>query len=519
MPKLVNFLEKSVQWIALGLSSVFLLLCVYWYLLTPPAVKKVVGNVVTPSEIDEMTQNGPVAKISLGIKNNSQTDPINVPDVIAPWKNQMLNPAALPPAVLEPIAVVWGTQAAGRIGEGPNTPKNDALVTAVAALPKATPLSVQAGMSVVAPLPNPDGKAVQGAAAFDVLWASAAFSIPGKDIQAAFAAPLKDKPGQLATFYRTAYLHVELQRQQATGHDGAGTPIFPDGDAGAQTVQIAKVDQLDIQSLPSPSAERNSKAAFAQWAQSNELNIRQPKFYTIQAGSIWQTPVLPGQAGAPAAGAAAAPRPVMAAPAANPGGANANNGKEVGIDPLKLTDDQLVWAHDDTVEPGRSYRYRIVYHMMNPVFALVNIADPKILDQLDIPSPPSDWSTPVTIPLNVQYWVKSLQHGGAAALIDVFKWELGNWKQVTLSLAPGDTVPGTDQTLVDVHISSSQRPRDQYVLLTDASGEAIRHVPNDDRSNATYKDLLGKTNPANPAAGGAPPPQPRNAAAGRPGLR
>jgi len=513
MPKLVNFLEKSVQWIALGLAGVFLLLCVYWYLLTPPATKKVGGIVVTPTEIDEMTQKV-AAAIAADIKN-AQPDQIKVADFIGPWKAQMGSPASKVHLVLGPLGpfqtVTGGSET---VQQSPNG--NPTLVTAVATLPKATPLLAQTGMSVVAPLPDPSGKAVQGTAAFDVLWASAAFSISGKDLQAAFAAPLKDKPANLATFYRTAYLHVELQRQQATGHDGNGTPIFPDGDTGVETVEIAKVDQNDIQPLPSRTAPRDTKASFAQWAQSNEMNIREPKFYTIQAGSPFTTPVLPGQAGTPAAGAVAAPRVVMATPA-NPGGANANNGKEVGIDPLTLTDDQLVWSHDDTVKPGRSYRYRIVYHMMNPVFALVNIADPKILDQLDIASPPSDWSTPVTIPLNVQYWVTSLQHGGTSALFDVFKWELGNWKRATLSLAPGDTVPGTDQTLVDVHTNpSGHQQRDQYVLLTDASGEAIRHVPGDDRSNATYKDLLTKTNPANPA-GGAPPPQARTPA-GRTGL-
>jgi hypothetical protein len=506
MQKLVNFLEKSIQWVALGIAGVFLLLCFYWFLFTPPATVKLGTTVVAPSEIDEITQNGPVAAIEHDIRN-ARAEPIKVTDVIAPWKNQIGNP---PPIQLAGGA--FDTITGKQITAGPEGHENLALVSEVAALPKATPLSVQAGMSVAQALPGPNGQAVAGAPDFDVLWASIAFSIPGKDLATAFEKPLVGKPDNFATFYRTAYLNIELQRQQAIGHDANGQAIFPDGNNGIQTVTVAKVNQAEIQPLPAPNDTKDTKSAFSQWAQSNEMAIRQPKFYTIKAGTIWIQPVLPGQAAAVpgAAPAPAAPRPPMA-PA--PGAAAANGGQVVaGIDPMAIKDDQLVWAHDDTVEPGRTYRYRVVYHMMNPVFELQNIAAPKIFEQLDIPSAPSDWTAPVTIPQNVQYWVRSLQHGDTAALVDVFKWELGKWQKFPLSLAPGDTIPGTEQTIVDIHGNSNGKEHDKYVLLTDASGEPIRHIPSDDRVNATYKDLLVKTSPdagAGGAGAGVPQPPPR----------
>ena len=36
MQKVIDFLEKHVQWVALGLGGLFLLLMVYLYVLTPP---------------------------------------------------------------------------------------------------------------------------------------------------------------------------------------------------------------------------------------------------------------------------------------------------------------------------------------------------------------------------------------------------------------------------------------------------------------------------------------------------
>ena len=46
----------------------------------------------------------------------------------------------------------------------------------------------------------------------------------------------------------------------------------------------------------------------------------------------------------------------------------------------------------DSVQPGQTYRYRIVYYMKNPVLGLTGIADKSIENVLEIKSPPSDWS-------------------------------------------------------------------------------------------------------------------------------
>jgi hypothetical protein len=507
MPKLLSFLEKSVQWVALGLAGVFLLLCVYWYVLTPPATTKIGGKAVAPADIDDLTQSQ-VAQIEKEVKTGTASDAVKPPDLITPWKTAMTSP---PPIT---IADRWHSTPDRDVIHisGPNGPTD--LITAVAALPKATPVSVQAGLSVVAPLKGPNGQDVPGAVPSDILWASAAFSISAGDLKTVFEKPLEKKDPSFAKFYRTAYLSVELQRQAAIGHDATGTPVFPDGEAGVERVEIPKIDQTDIQPLPDPKSSDDTKNQFAQWAEANQTNICQPKFYTTTMGTTYSPAVLIGQPGAPGAAPGAAPAPAAVVP----------RQQQAGIDPFTLPNDQLVWAHDDTVKAGRSYRYRVVYHMKNPVFALQNIADQKILHQLDAASLPSDWTGPITIPPDVKYWVTALPHNGTAQ-IDYFKWEAGSWKMTkNMALSPGDTIPGTDQTIVDIHNAPSPRPKEQYVLLTDSFGEALRHIPKDDRDDPALKqcinDATGAAAAGAKAAGGGPAPvPPRNGAAAPRGNR
>ena len=53
MEKVLKFLEKYVQWIALGLGGLFLLAMVYNYVLQDPVTVTLGGKDVLPGEIDK----------------------------------------------------------------------------------------------------------------------------------------------------------------------------------------------------------------------------------------------------------------------------------------------------------------------------------------------------------------------------------------------------------------------------------------------------------------------------------
>ena len=132
-----------------------------------------------------------------------------------------------------------------------------------------------------------------------------------------------------------------------------------------------------------------------------------------------------------------------------------NNGNGA-IDPLNLAADILIWAIDETVTPGQTYRYRIAYMLKNPVFGVANMAPAKLTDVPTILSAPSNWSEPVTAPPMTKFWVASAQRDRAS--LDVFQYSGGEWKATkNMAAGPGDVVPGTDLTLVDVRTTDSNQ--------------------------------------------------------------
>lgn len=176
---------------------------------------------------------------------------------------------------------------------------------------------------------------------------------------------------------------------------------------------------------------------------------------------------------------------------------NAGNGNGA-IDPLNLPADLTLWAHDETARPGQIYRYRVIYVMKNPLFGTAGIATQQLSDLLALTSPPSEWTAPVTVPAKTKFWVKAIRGGNNGVNLDVFQWVKGNWKAPkTMGMQPGDVVPGTDWTVVDVHAPSDSagRDRDMYVLLTNDAGELSSRFPNIDNSDQTYKDLKDQTDP------------------------
>ena len=359
--------------------------------------------------------------------------------------------------------------------------------------------------------------------------------------------------------YDTTILKVELQRQRSIGMDANGQPTFPEGDTGIEVVPPLRMNQASMQQMPADNAPLATKFEYIKWAQDHPDLIYLPPFYEVVAGDQWTPPQQENTAAADTTGTdtgaatpesttapapAEAPQSQPAQPAteqpkaeAQPAGprsdisfAPEDGGRPYGrygrgygrggrgyydprgtpgrgpvmaapegngagsINPLDPQTDITIWAHDETVKPGVTYRYRIVYYMKNPIFGSQNLADAKLAEQFSLKSPPSDWSAPVTVPEKTKFWIAGL--GKDQARFDIFQWISGNWKvSKGQAIQPGDVVPGTDWTLVDVRGLDSSRERDKYVLLTDDSGEMSKRDWTTDRSDAKHKDLLDQTNP------------------------
>jgi hypothetical protein len=340
-----------------------------------------------------------------------------------------------------------------------------------------------------------------------------------------------------------------------------------------EEVPALVIDPTQVLPMPAAKDGPDIQYKYLEWAGQHVDLIATPPFYQVVAGDPWVPPVsaangqtpLPGGAApgvapapasapAPANGTAPAPATPPATPPAgamksslrqpgqatasyapfdphNPAGGNfpmtpgglrpgmapmpfnpvpnAGNVNATGpLNPFAIQNDIQIYGTDENVKPGQSYRYRFIYKMKNPVFAIKLMADDKLVEQFALVSPPSDWSPVVRVPDTTKYWVASISRMDQAKM-DVFQWSGGQWSVKHLTMSPGDLVPGTDATVVDIRAADSrQPPRDRYVLLTTEDGKMQVHNATADAADNDYQTLLNQVNGGGIAPNGTnvPPP-------------
>ena len=71
----------------------------------------------------------------------------------------------------------------------------------------------------------------------------------------------------------------------------------------------------------------------------------------------------------------------------------------------------LVWAFDDTTQPGKTYRYQMRVGLFNPVAGTDQLVerDMNKKDQVILWSPPSEVTQPVEIPKMIYLFAKNVR--------------------------------------------------------------------------------------------------------------
>lgn len=105
-------------------------------------------------------------------------------------------------------------------------------------------------------------------------------------------------------------------------------------------------------------------------------------------------------------------------------------------------DELVLWSHDDRVEPGRSYRYRLRLGVMNPVAGTNNICE----DDLDLQTQAilwSEFSQPtevIAIPQREYFFVRDYQESSGNISVEVAKFYLGYWRSEQFNVKPGELI-------------------------------------------------------------------------------
>jgi hypothetical protein len=600
MQKVLDFLEKNVQWLVLGLGAAVFLLMVWWYVIQPPVTVQASGETLMPGDMDQKTVQGPVSNFKQAIARPAEVD-MTPPDYIREFHTRANQSAGeayvmlpkLTPRVF-PLPDVLGPR------EGGDTPVIDKKVPQLPVLAAATPAGGNNGMSVIM-LPDPKSKARQqrlGAQAaaqpvdmieVDKAWVTQSFEIDIEKLQENFKKVFADNDQLPPSVYETQVVYVELIREEK----------LPNGSWGNR----ASIKPLAIHEVPEfPSNLRDQQKAleFDTWAREHASLITNPPFYQVAEGKgdPWVEPgmeVSAVSAPAPAPSAASAPRqPRYPAPGGYggygrgpyggyggggyggyggggyggygrgaPGGRRPPSramqdqgrpysppgyggypggygggypggyggygggrggypggyggygrmpyGMPYGMPPgqqqqqavmaegafnvTQVNQDIRVWAHDDTVESGKTYRYAIHYYLRNPLFNTFGIAEKKELsEQYALKSDLSKWSDQVKITPKVNFFLAAV--GKDNAKFDVFTWQKGNWRKKSIQRSPGDLIPDTTWTLVDTRKEGNEN----YILLVNQGGQIQRRDFSTDRKSSLYQQLNSEVENAKTAS-------------------
>lgn len=102
-----------------------------------------------------------------------------------------------------------------------------------------------------------------------------------------------------------------------------------------------------------------------------------------------------------------------------------------------------VWTHDDSVQPGKTYRYRMRVKVWNRYVGRKSaLRDPAQADRTVLEGEWSLPSLPITVAPKQHFFVRSQAFGEPAASVDVFTWHKGTWRKEDFKVRVGDVIGG-----------------------------------------------------------------------------
>jgi hypothetical protein len=116
-----------------------------------------------------------------------------------------------------------------------------------------------------------------------------------------------------------------------------------------------------------------------------------------------------------------------------------------GKDLSSLHETITFWAHDDTVEPGASYRYQIRIGVFNPVAGTgqVQAEDTANNNKVILWSPFSEVTDIVDIPKRLYFFPTNVQEAAKVVEVQVCKYVMGYWHSAQFMVKRGDTIGKT----------------------------------------------------------------------------
>jgi len=125
----------------------------------------------------------------------------------------------------------------------------------------------------------------------------------------------------------------------------------------------------------------------------------------------------------------------------------------------KLKEPLLFWAHDDTLEPRNTYRYRIRLGVFNPVAGTNQLSEQDMSqkDKVILWSDFSDVTGSVEIPGRSYFFPRDIQEAAKSVTVTVSKYVLGHWYSEDFKVSKGEAIG--DVMEVEIEEDRTQRGR------------------------------------------------------------
>lgn len=110
----------------------------------------------------------------------------------------------------------------------------------------------------------------------------------------------------------------------------------------------------------------------------------------------------------------------------------------------KMREPLVFWAHDDTVEPRKSYRFRIRLGVLNPVAGTNQLSEQDISRKNEVVlwSGFSDITEPVEIPGRLLFFAKHIREAAKVVTVQVSKYLMGYWRSEDFMVSQGEVIGG-----------------------------------------------------------------------------
>ncbi len=122
-----------------------------------------------------------------------------------------------------------------------------------------------------------------------------------------------------------------------------------------------------------------------------------------------------------------------------------------------------VWFHDDSVEPGKTYRYRLRVALWNRyVGRPAALRDPTQANQSVLRGEWSAPTAPITVAPKQRFFVRGPVFGEPAATVEVYAWHQGYWLKQDFKVRVGDAIGGPVETRTP-ELGEDDRPKRQEI--------------------------------------------------------